>query len=59
VTVALWSLATGRPLVELTLEGATSARGRVYGDTLTACDDRGRVLALDLRTGAVLRDLRV
>ncbi len=59
VTVALWSLALGRALAELRLEGATAARGRVHGEVLTVCDDRGRVVSLDLRTGAVLRDLRV
>ena len=59
VTVSLWSLAMGRSLVELRLEGASAARGRVYGEVLTACDDRGRVLSLDLRGATVLRDLRV
>jgi len=58
VTVLLWSLLMGRSLAELRLEGATSARARVYGEVLTACDDRGRVLSLDLRSGSVLLDLR-
>jgi hypothetical protein len=57
-TVQLWSLAMGRPLAELRLEGATAARGRVHGEVLTVCDDRGRVITLDLRSGVVLRDLR-
>ena len=59
VTVSLWSLAMAKALVELRLEGATAARGRVWAEVLTVCDDRGRVLSLDLRTGTVLRDLRV
>jgi hypothetical protein len=59
VTLSLWSLAMGRSLVELRLEGASAARGRVHGEVLTACDDRGRVLSLDLRGASVLRDLRV
>jgi hypothetical protein len=31
----------------------------VIAGVLTVCDDRGRALSLDLRTGAALRDLRV
>lgn len=58
VTVLLWSLSLGRSMAELRLEGASSARARVYGDLLTACDDRGRVLSVDLRSGTVLLDLR-
>lgn len=58
VTVLLWSLSAGRSLAELRLEGATAARARIYGEVLTACDDRGRVLSLDLRSGTVLLDLR-
>lgn len=58
VTVLLWSLLMGRSLAELRLEGATAARARIYGEVLTACDDRGRVLSLDLRSGTVLLDLR-
>lgn len=58
VTVSLWSLGVGRAVAELRLEGATAARGRVYGEVLTVCDDRGRALSMDLRSGTVLRDLR-
>lgn len=58
-TVVLWHLTAGRRLVELRLEGAGAARGRVVDEVLAVCDDRGRALAVDLRSGTLLRDLRV
>lgn len=58
-TVALWHLGAGRRLVELRLEGAAGARARVIDEVLAVCDDRGRALAVDLRSGTLLRDLRV
>ncbi len=59
VTVALWHLTASRRLVELRLEGSGAAHGRVVDEVLTVCDDRGRALAVDLRSGTLLRDLRV
>ncbi len=58
-TVVLWHLTVGRRLVELRLEGSGAARGRVVDEVLAVCDDRGRALAVDLRSGTLLRDLRV
>lgn len=59
VTVSVFHLTTARRLVELRLEGATEARGRVIDEVLAVGDDRGRALAVDLRSGTLLRDLRV
>jgi hypothetical protein len=51
--------ATGQPLLHVLLDGATQASLRLTADVLVVADDRGRVLAIDVMTGAVLRDLRV
>jgi hypothetical protein len=42
----------------ITLEGATTARLRLAGDTLTICDDRGRVIVVDVARGTVVHDFR-
>jgi hypothetical protein len=50
------------PLAErarLVLGGASRCAARVAGGHLVACDDRGRVLVLDLAEGALRRDLRL
>jgi hypothetical protein len=53
--------ATGTLVLELELAGASEVRARVGGERphLVACDDLGRVRAIDLRDGAVVRDLRI
>jgi len=59
VTVVAWHLPALRTVLTVRLEGARRAWARVCGDVLTACDDRGRVLAVHLGTGQRLHDLRV
>ncbi len=46
-------------VVELTLVGAEAAAARLADGTVAIADDRGRVLGIDLRTGAVTHDLRL
>jgi hypothetical protein len=58
VVVALVGLAPLRPVATLELGGATRARLRILDDVLTIGDDRGRVIVVDARTGAVIRELR-
>jgi hypothetical protein len=41
------------------LEGAAIVSARLAGESLCVCDDRGRLLVIDLAHGRVLRDLRV
>ena len=42
-----------------TLDGATTAALRLTDGHLTVCDDRGRLLAVELEHGGLTRDLRV
>ena len=46
-------------VVVLTLGGAEAAAARLADGTVAIADDRGRVLGIDLRTGAVTHDLRL
>lgn len=41
------------------LEGARHARARLQPEHLTLCDDRGRILVLELHHGQLIRDLRL
>ena len=47
-----------RVRAEIYLEGARAARMRLHPNHLTLCDDRGRVLVLELGQGQLLRNLR-
>jgi hypothetical protein len=44
---------------EVTLAGARFAQLRLSDEAMTIADDRGRVIAMDLAHGGVVRDLRV
>ncbi|MCE9580317.1 MAG: hypothetical protein K8W52_44780 [Deltaproteobacteria bacterium] len=46
-------------VVHLTLAGAETAAVRLDDGTVAIADDRGRALAIDLRTGQVTHDLRL
>jgi len=46
-------------VASLHLDGATAARIRLADLYATVCDDRGRVIVIDLRTGAVPLDARL
>ncbi len=46
-------------IVRLDLDGARRASLRLCDFVLAICDDRGRVIAVDLRTGAIRADLRL
>jgi len=59
ITVTAVHLARRVVLATLTLDGATAATLRLGNGTATVGDDRGRVIVLDLRTGALRRDLRI
>lgn len=59
VTVSAWLESARRPVVSLRLVGARQARARLHDGELIACDDRGRVLVVDLQSGALRVDLRV
>jgi hypothetical protein len=48
-----------RPFLHVLLDDATDVSLRLVEEILTIADDRGRVLAIDLRTGAKVRDLRI
>jgi hypothetical protein len=50
---------TPRIVARLHLDGATAVAARFVDFTLAVGDDRGRALVLDLRTGALRRDLRI
>lgn len=50
---------TLRPVVSLSLAGAGGAAVRIDGGRLTACDDQGRVVGIDLDGRRVTHDLRV
>ena len=43
----------------LTLGGASKLSARFHAQSLTLADDRGRLIAIDLATGEILRSLRV
>jgi hypothetical protein len=58
VTCWIASMEKRRLRAELYLEGARSARLRLHPEHLTLCDDRGRVLVLELSQGQLLRNLR-
>jgi hypothetical protein len=49
----------GRELIDVDLDGARAVSARVLESSVTIADDRGRVLAFDLTSGDLLRDLRV
>jgi hypothetical protein len=51
--------AAGRSLVHVLLDGAKDASLRMTDDVLVITDDLGRVLVVDVATGALVRDLRV
>ncbi|MCB9538494.1 MAG: hypothetical protein H6704_19765 [Myxococcales bacterium] len=57
--VALLPAAGASPVATLTLAGARAVSARLDGATCTVCDDRGRVVALDLAHGALLLDVRI
>ncbi len=58
-TVVAWHQTAARTVLTVRLEGARRAWGRVCDEALVVCDDRGRAVAIHLRTGQVLHDLRV
>ena len=47
------------PTLTLVLEGAADHQARLDAERLGVCDDRGRVLAIDLNTGASIVDARI
>ncbi len=57
--VSLVDLQQGEVRAEFTLERATEVRVRLQSQALTIADSRGRLLALDLRSGQLIRDLRL
>ena len=59
MAVTLAHTATPKLFARLYLDGAANLAVRLADFTLTTADDRGRVAVLDLRTGTLLRDLRV
>jgi len=50
---------TLRTIAHVLLDGATECCTRIQEGVLLIGDDRGRALAIDLETGALLRDLRI
>lgn len=58
-SVLLVESSTARTLLGVQLSGAASASVRLRDEALTIADDRGRVIVLDLATGALVRNLRV
>ncbi len=56
--IDVYYLPTGRLIARLVLEGSTRVSKRFADRCLCVGDDRGRVIVLDLRTGALRRDLR-
>ena len=58
VDVLVLTPASGKNKRYLRLHGSKSVALRIVEQNLLSADDLGRVLMLDLRTGAVLRDLR-
>ena len=59
VTVTIAYLARPAVIATLHLDGAGAARVRLTELCAIVADDRGRVIVLDLRTGAVVSDLRI
>lgn len=59
VVVTLFDRTALRPRWEATLHGAARVKVRLTEEYVVVCDDRGRVLAVDLRHGDLARDLRV
>src|SRR5262249_41073482 len=59
VTVQLFDESDLELRAEVTLAGARSAQLRLSDEAWTIGDDRGRVVALELAYGGVVRDLRV
>lgn len=59
VTITACDLTRDRAIMALHLEGATVVSLRLAGGALTASDDRGRIVVVDLRSGTLSRDLRV
>ena len=59
VDVLVLTPASGAVKRYLRLHGSKSIALRMVGKKLLCADDLGRVLMLDLKTGVVLRDLRV
>ncbi len=59
VVIDVVYLPTQRVVATLTLEGAQRAAVRIADLCLVVGDDRGRLIVVDLRSGAVRRDLRV
>jgi len=51
--------ASARVLIDVELAGARHASARVRDDAVTIADDRGRVLAFELGSGALVRNLRL
>ena len=59
VEVLLDELQTGEGRVFVTLRGTKHIALRFSEDSLLCADDQGRVIALNLRTKAITRDIRV
>jgi hypothetical protein len=59
VTITATHLTRQLALAHVELDGTREIRLRLADLAITACDDHGRVIVLDLRSGAWRRDLRV
>ncbi|MBL8625952.1 MAG: hypothetical protein JNK64_31850 [Myxococcales bacterium] len=59
VIVSIVYLARPAVIATLYLDGAATARVRLTDLCAVVCDDRGRVIVVDLRTGEVPSDLRI
>jgi hypothetical protein len=59
VIVAYLSMPAPVVIARLELDGAAAVHLRIADLVLTAADDRGRVIAFDVRAGTVRRDLRI
>jgi len=59
VTITVADLPSHRATTILRLEAATTVSLRLAAGALTAGDDRGRIVVVDLHTGSVVRDVRV
>lgn len=59
ISVSVIHLVGGRLIARFDLDGATTTASRLDDGTLTLCDDRGRVIVIDLRAGAVTHDVRL
>jgi len=58
VTCWIATMEKRRIRARVQLDGAKAARIRIHPEHITLCDDRGRVIALELGQGRLLRDLR-